>query len=205
MKAILLLGPTGTGKSPLGDWLEESGLWGRRCFHFDFGAQLRILSLGKGGDIDLTPEEGKIIDVSLKTGALLEDEFFYLAEKILRNFMIRRGMGAPDLILLNGMPRHVGQAHCLEGLVSIAALVHLECTAECVRIRIGTDSGGDRAGRIDDDPQSIEMKLELFAERSIPLVDFYRSRDVPVLKYRVEEQTSAEEVAVWLEGRPIVL
>ena len=41
--AVLLLGPTGAGKSPLGDWLEARGLWGRPCHHFDFGANLRAI------------------------------------------------------------------------------------------------------------------------------------------------------------------
>jgi adenylate kinase family enzyme len=40
-KAILLLGPTGSGKTPLGQVLEERGLWGHTCMHFDFGANLR--------------------------------------------------------------------------------------------------------------------------------------------------------------------
>ncbi|MCX7427258.1 MAG: hypothetical protein NTW96_16720 [Planctomycetia bacterium] len=39
--AMLLLGPTGSGKTPLGDLLERRGLGGRRCVHFDFGAHLR--------------------------------------------------------------------------------------------------------------------------------------------------------------------
>jgi adenylate kinase family enzyme len=40
-EAILLLGPTGSGKTPLGQVLERRGLWGHRCSHFDFGDNLR--------------------------------------------------------------------------------------------------------------------------------------------------------------------
>jgi hypothetical protein len=40
-KAILPLGPTGSGKTPLGDYLEERGLFGRRCVHFDFGEKFK--------------------------------------------------------------------------------------------------------------------------------------------------------------------
>ncbi len=43
-KAILLLGPTGSGKTPLGQALEKKGLAGRRCVHFDFGANLREIA-----------------------------------------------------------------------------------------------------------------------------------------------------------------
>ncbi len=39
--ALLLLGPTGLGKTPLGLLLEARGLAGHRCVHFDFGDNLR--------------------------------------------------------------------------------------------------------------------------------------------------------------------
>ncbi len=41
--AILLLGPTGTGKTPLGNVLAVRGWRGLPCLHFDFGANLREL------------------------------------------------------------------------------------------------------------------------------------------------------------------
>ena len=39
--AILLLGPTGSGKTPLGELMERRGFGGRRCRHFDLGDRLR--------------------------------------------------------------------------------------------------------------------------------------------------------------------
>ena len=42
-RAIVLLGPTGSGKTPLGDLIERCGLWGAPCLHFDFGACLRSI------------------------------------------------------------------------------------------------------------------------------------------------------------------
>ena len=41
INAMLLLGPTGVGKSPLGDAIAQNGLFGRRCHHLDFGSELR--------------------------------------------------------------------------------------------------------------------------------------------------------------------
>jgi len=38
-RAILLIGPTGSGKTPLGDWLQAYGFCGHRCHRFDFGAK----------------------------------------------------------------------------------------------------------------------------------------------------------------------
>ena len=45
-QAVVLLGPTGSGKTPLGEWLEAKGLGGRRCHHFDFGTRLRRVATG---------------------------------------------------------------------------------------------------------------------------------------------------------------
>jgi len=36
-EAVLLVGPTAAGKTPLGDALQAGGLWGRACRHFDSG------------------------------------------------------------------------------------------------------------------------------------------------------------------------
>ncbi len=41
-KAVLLIGATGTGKTPFGQQLETQDLWGKRYHHFDFGEQLRL-------------------------------------------------------------------------------------------------------------------------------------------------------------------
>ena len=42
--AILLLGPTAAGKTPLGQLFADRGLWGRPCVHFDFGENLRRIA-----------------------------------------------------------------------------------------------------------------------------------------------------------------
>ena len=47
--AVLILGSTGSGKTPLGEYIEQNGLNGIKCHHFDFGACLRRISgFGKG-------------------------------------------------------------------------------------------------------------------------------------------------------------
>ena len=53
---ILLLGPTGSGKTPLGDRLQIRDLWGRRCHHFDFGVRLRDVAYGIGIAVQAGPE-----------------------------------------------------------------------------------------------------------------------------------------------------
>lgn len=39
--AMVLLGPTGSGKTPLGHVFAARGFLNRRCAHFDFGENLR--------------------------------------------------------------------------------------------------------------------------------------------------------------------
>ena len=83
--AVLLLGPTGSGKTPLGQLLERRGFLGLRCLHFDFGHELRQ-SIRKGSQV-LTATERELVARMLRTGALLEDERFSVPLKIFQGFL----------------------------------------------------------------------------------------------------------------------
>lgn len=224
-KAVLLVGPTGIGKTPLGQLLESRGLCGRRCFHFDFGANLRTIAGAVMGThtlgthrsaspekdvspkyvspiIDIfSPRERAVILNSLAGGALLENENFLIAEKILVRFVAEQGVGPDDLLVLNGLPRHAGQARDLERSVEIEAVVYLTGTATVIKERIRLDTGGDRAGRSDDSLEAVERKLEIFEKRTLPLLEFYAARHVPILKIPIGVKTKAEEVLADLERR----
>ena len=201
-KAILLIGPTGAGKTPLGEGLERTGLWGRRCFHFDFGAALRQAAEKGNCRGTLTDRELKIVRHSLETGVLLENEDFPIAEKILHGFAESRGVKEGDLLVLNGMPRHEGQAEDVDRIVDLQAVVVLECSAEVVRERIRVNAGGDRAGRADDSPPAVTEKMRIFAERTRPLLDHYRAKRVRVEKVHVGLTTGPTEIMDLIEKRP---
>jgi len=196
--ALLLLGPTGSGKTPLGVMLEARGWHGRPCTHFDFGAILRAIVRRDRPDELLTRRDLDFLAEVLRRGTLLEDEHFPLAERILRGFLCDRKVDRSTMVVLNGLPRHVGQARALEALMRVRAVVFLHARAETVWKRIQANIGGERTGRDDDDPPSIEAKLALFAERTAPLLDYYRQRHVPVLRKEVEASTTAEELWQWL-------
>ena len=108
MKAFLLIGPTGAGKTPLGDLLAQRGIFGQRCVHFDFGEELRKVARGYAQPSSFTQNEVQFIKAVLESGALLEDEQLPLALKILRCFLKREQARADDLVILNGLPRHAG-------------------------------------------------------------------------------------------------
>ncbi|MGA2587772.1 MAG: nucleoside monophosphate kinase [Candidatus Aminicenantales bacterium] len=208
--AILLLGPTGSGKTPLGDSLEKQGLWGRRCVHFDFGSNLRRIASsfegtaasGKQGEAFSHDEKAVIID-SLAGGVLLEDENFPIAGKILTTFIEERKLNPDDLLILNGLPRHAGQARNLDKLVDVKMVVELVSSAEVLRERMRLDAEGDRAGRPDDSPEAVEKKLRIYGERTLPLIAFYASRNVPPIKIRGLTTTRADEIRSRLERQKL--
>ncbi|MBT3293820.1 MAG: AAA family ATPase [Verrucomicrobia bacterium] len=195
-EAILLLGPTGAGKTPLGDLLAAQGLGGRRCVHFDFGAQLRRVA--EEGGCGLTADDRAYLQKVLTEGALLEDETFYIARAILEAFMVENGVEAQDLVVLNGLPRHAGQARDVGEVLRVTRVVALECTAEVVHDRIATNSGGDRGNRIDDSVAQIAAKLELYAARTHPLLDHYRSEGVQLRLVPVAVETTPDAIVEML-------
>jgi adenylate kinase family enzyme len=188
---VLLIGPTGSGKTPLGDLLEKRGLGDDRCRHFDFGTQLRAIVQRNQPDHLFSRQDLDFLRQVLQSGALLENERFPIAQRILQSFLSQPG-AADAITILNGLPRHVGQAEAVERQMCMEAVVYLHCTDEIVRARIGANVGGDRTERQDDDLASVRKKLLLFAQRTSPLVERYRHRGVPIFQIDVTAEMSPE-------------
>lgn len=198
--ALLLLGPTGSGKTPLGETLEARELAGHRCVHFDFGENLRQVAAQHEPDEIVSHEDIEFVRYVLRTGALLEDEQFPLAARILRRFLTCRRVDETTWVLLNGLPRHAGQAAAICGILDVRIVVCLRCPPETVLARIQADTGGDRSGRTDDDLAAIRRKLAIFAERTQPLLDFYRRRNATVLLIDVTNTMTAGEMCDRLQA-----
>jgi len=204
LTALLLLGPTGSGKTPLGDLLEERGLGGRRCVHFDFGANLR--GVAEDGVLPSTgqppgrlcADDLAVIEAALRTGALLENEQFHIARDLLLSFADQRLVASGDLLVLNGLPRHAGQAGDVDTSVHVERLVVLDCPAEIILQRLERDPGGDRAGRVDDEAELVERKLATFQQKTLPLVRHYAELDIPVQHLQVGAGTVAADLAALL-------
>jgi len=187
-EAILLIGPTGSGKTPLGHYAEQAGFSGRRCAHFDFGHQLRLAAAGAAPGNGLSTADTAFVRDVLASGALLEAETFHIAETILRRFIEHHAPAPEDIIVLNGLPRHAGQADRIAPLLRIIRVVHLHCPPEGVFARIHRNSGGDRTGRRDDTPDDIRRRLALFEARTAPLLEHYRRQGIPVITLAISLQ-----------------
>jgi adenylate kinase len=191
-ESILLMGPTGSGKTPLGDYLENCGLWGRRCHHFDFGAGLREIVQG------MTPgfveaERCYLSDV-LEKGKLLENDTFHLAVRILNGFVARRKVQTRDLLVMNGLPRHLGQAEALAAHLEFRAVIYLQCEAGTVWARLQRNAGGDRSQRKDDGIRMVTQKMKLFAERTQPLLNHYQEKGVRLITISVGVDTQPPDI-----------
>ena len=191
-KAILLLGPTGAGKSPLGNQIEKNGIKGKKCYHFDFGHELRSIAERDHAPEGFGGKDFPFIRDVLEKGLLLDNEHFHIAEKIIHHFLRRNDFKEDTILILNGLPRHVGQAQDMSGIVSVRSLVVLECTSEEVHRRINRNAGGDRTDRSDDSIDMISRKLEIFEARTAPLIAYYSQRDADIVTIRSTETSTPE-------------
>jgi len=189
----LLVGPTGSGKTPLGDELERRGFLGRRCVHFDFGANLRTIAAAPEGANVFTAQELESVRTSLATGALFEDKDMPMIVKIVERFAEARDLTPDFLLVLNGLPRHRRQAEGLAGVVEVERIIQLEAPAAVIRERIRLDPGRDRATRADDGLEAVERRLAVFRERTVPLVSYYRERRALIVEILVTPSMTAAE------------
>jgi len=76
----------------------------------------------------------------------------------------------------------------------VRAVIELVCTPETVFARLTADTGGDRAGRTDDDLDLVRRKLDTYARRTAELVEHYRRRGAAGISLTVGPNTSARQM-----------
>ena len=192
--AVLIIGSTGSGKTPLGELLEQRGLWGRKCYHFDFGWILRNINKQNRRLLEFSLEDFRTVQDSIKTGKLLENKDFHIAEKIFHSFVKNRGIRPEDLVILNGLPRHRGQADDVNGILNIRRVVYLQCPPDVVLERIRLNTGGDRSDRVDDADEAVRKRMSIFNKRTYPLLDYYRKKGICVKPIKIGADSDSESV-----------
>jgi adenylate kinase len=200
--ALLLLGPTGSGKTPLGQMLEARGLCGTKCVHFDFGENLRQLVAHNRPDDAISSDDIEFLRGVLATGALLEDRHFPLAQRILGSFLAHRPMDDETVVVLNGLPRHVGQAQAIDTILDVRRVLWLECSVEAVALRLANNIGGDRGDRPDDQADQVRKRLAVFEQQTAPLVEYYRQRGVTIETLQIAADTTPEQAWATLQRLP---
>jgi adenylate kinase len=202
VRAVLLVGNSASGKSPLGECLaRRSTDSGGRFVHFDFGEHLRR-TCDLAIDPGFSAAELEQIRPFMR-GALLDDSSFFIARRIVEWFIAQRGWGADDMLVLNGLPRHTGQARDVAEMgVEVSTVIHLDCSADVAwRRKALAESGSgfeDRSGRGDSAREVFQCKLESYEQQTRPLLDWYRARGVRIVTVPVAVGTSPEDMLAGL-------
>ena len=169
--------------------------------HFDFGANLRQAVDGNRPGAVIGRKEIEFLKGVLASGALLEDEHFPLAARVLEAFLADRRSDCRTRIVLNGLPRHVGQAEAVDRILDVETVISLSCSRRTVMRRIAGNVGGDRSHREDDDPEEIDKKLATFNERTVPLQRHYARQGARIESVEVTAEMTPEQMWQELDGR----
>lgn len=201
----MLLGPPASGKGTQAERIASEF-----CIpHVSTGALLR-LECARGTDL------GHQADTWTRRGLLVPDE---LAIRIITAWIAENG----TKFLFDGFPRSVGQAtHLDEALAGLAApldlLIVLELEEEEIRRRISlrlsclkcgatfsasvngckigdacSRCGDSLVRRMDDQPEALERRLEVYREVTFPVIDYYE-RSARHLLHHVDAGVGSDEV-----------
>lgn len=190
--ALLLLGPTGSGKSPAGRALALRTGW----YHLDFGARLREIAEGPApATMNLAAGEHAFIAHLVETSALFPDDALPLVVRVVECAL--EAAGSVPRVVLNGVPRTRAQAAGLAALVDVDRVAVLDAAPDAVAARIAARYAGltsDDAGRADDTLVQVARRLALFESETRPLVGFYRALGARVDVVPVGARTEADEI-----------
>jgi adenylate kinase family enzyme/nucleoside diphosphate kinase len=173
---VFLLGGPGVGK-------------GTQCAKLREDFNLVHLSTG-----DLMRQEvaagthlGSVIREKMQQGKLVPDT---VVLQLLKKTMVKHQ--DTNRFILDGFPRSVEQATLFEQeIAEIAFGVYFEATPETMRSRVA-GRAASAPGRVDDDPDTVNKRIKVFEEQTIPTVDFYE----PIGKIRrvnIEKEEKGEE------------
>lgn len=163
-KTVLLFGAPGSGKGTLGKAL---------------GAVPGFVHLACGEvfrDLDMTTDLGQIFVEYSSRGLLVPDDATVKLWRVTVDAMVsaHRYRPASDILVLDGIPRNVEQAHFLDHHVDVQAVFHLVCSDEAVMV----DRLRRRAlkeNRFDDASDDvIRRRWDVYERESSPVLKTFR-------------------------------
>ncbi len=162
-KSILLFGAPGAGKGTQGKILGQIPGF----FHLACGDVFRSL--------DMTSDLGKQFLNFSSRGELVPDELTIQmwrqnmhAQTVLSLYKPKQ-----DLLVLDGIPRNVGQARELENSLDVFKVIHLRCNDENAMMQ-RMRKRALKENRMDDaDDKVIRHRFEVYHKETLPVLEFY--------------------------------
>lgn len=175
---LLLIGPPGSGKGTQGHRLAE-------LYDIDHIAAGDILR----HEVEAESGIGRRASESMERGELVSDSLVY--ELVMPRIL---AAGKANGYVLDGFPRTLGQAEEGRAIsedndVAVRLAILLDASPDVLVPRLLDRAQSE--DRIDDTPEVIRARLEVFNEEVEPLVDFYRERGLLVT---VDASGSPDEV-----------
>lgn len=170
-KSILLFGAPGSGKGTQGKILGSIPGF----FHSATGDIFRSL--------DLQSEMGRIFWEYAGKGKLVPDD---VTVRVWKQFikgmeMVNQFHPESEILILDGIPRNVGQARLLEETIDVAKVIHLRC-ADMTKMVERLRRRALRENRFDDaNDDVIKRRLEIYERDTAPVLDFYREEKIVTL------------------------
>ncbi len=161
MLNIVIFGPPGSGKGTQSEKITEKyGL-----AHISTGDILRQ-------EIKDQSELGKIAKSYIDKGELVPDEIIInMLDKKLESLKDSNG------VIFDGFPRTVPQASALKKMLKkkgqdVNIMLNLEVNREELIDRL--IKRGELSGRSDDNPETIEKRINVYDQQTAPVIDFYK-------------------------------
>ena len=176
-EVLLLIGPPGAGKGTQAEKLSRA----RNLRKLSTGDMLR-------DHVKRGTELGQQAEGVMNNGGLVSDDLIVA--------MVRQEMADQEevRVLLDGFPRTSGQAEALDSLLEemsapMTAVILLEVPDDELASRLLKRA--EEEGRVDDDEETVKKRMDVYKEKTQPLVDYY---DAKSKLRRVEGTGSVEEV-----------
>jgi adenylate kinase len=156
---LIFLGPPGAGKGT------QAAILARELNipHISTGDLLRS-AIAQKTDLGIQAQ------TYLEAGELVPDDLIMA--------MMRERLAKPDAVggwILDGFPRNLSQARALDRLLQILGQSH----PQAMNFNVATESLIARMlqrGRKDDNENVIRRRLEVYQEKTTPLISFYKQR-----------------------------
>src|SRR3954447_22956265 len=170
-RTFLLFGAPGSGKGTQGKTLGSIP----RFFHCPCGDVFR--------SIDTRTRVGQAFLEYSSKGQLVPDEVTVELWKVAIDAAVDAHKFKPDIdiLVLDGIPRNVGQAKIMDGMIDVKKVFHLSCpNRETLFYRL--KKRALKENRLDDaNEEVIQRRLDIYEKESRPVLSYYAKELVTVV------------------------